>query len=82
MFAHEFGHTYQSRIAGPLYLSKYGLPSAIYQDKAEKDANYRAFKNFGIQPYGDPMEVNRIKWFEDMFSPVLFCFVLCGLGIN
>ena len=75
MFAHEFGHTYQSRIAGPLYLSKYGLPSAIYQDKAEKDANYRAIKNFGIQRHGVPMEVNRIKWFEDMFSPVLFRFM-------
>ena len=75
LFAHEFSHTYQSRISGTLYLFKYGIPSAVFQDKAEKDANYRAYKNFGIQPFGDPMKANRLKWWEYSFSSVLWPFM-------
>jgi hypothetical protein len=55
LFAHEFGHTYQSRIAGPAYYARYGFPSGIARHQfPEADADYRAFHNLGIWPHTDP----------------------------
>gem|GEM_PF-5933281 len=49
LFMHEFGHCLQSRLSGPLYLFKYGLPSlrsamaqGHFQHPVEQDANRRA----------------------------------------
>lgn len=51
LFMHEFGHSLQSRLSGPLYLVKYGLPSLWsalrfqdlhYLHPVEQDANSRA----------------------------------------
>jgi len=70
LFAHEFGHTYQSRIAGPLYLFKYGIASAIYQGSTEYDANKRGFGNLGMVPSGrykghfESQSYNRYQWYE------------------
>ena len=75
LFAHEFGHTYQSRISGPLYLFKYGIPSAAGGSKSEYDANKRAHKN-GL-PIGSwrSQESNRYNWWEDGLSPLLWPFM-------
>jgi hypothetical protein len=71
LFAHEFGHTYQSRITGPLYLFRYGLASAIYQGSTEYDANIRVAQN--NLPIGDWREQtsSTYKWWEFMESPFL-----------
>ncbi len=54
LFQHEYGHVLQSRVSGPLYLFKYGIPSLIsaYRNQllhssswVEQDANRRA-KNY------------------------------------
>lgn len=58
LFMHEFGHSLQSRAAGPLYLFKYGLPSlrsamsrgVHYLHPVEQDANLRALTYFSQQP--------------------------------
>jgi RHS repeat-associated protein len=54
LFAHEYSYTYQSRHSGPLYLFLYGIPSAAgdIDSRPEVDANWRAFYNFGINPFG------------------------------
>jgi RHS repeat-associated protein len=79
LLAYEFGHTYQSRIAGVLYLPKYGFPSAIwgYGSPAEKDADYRAYAKFGIWPHGkyNKGQPNRIKWWEYRYAPVIWPFM-------
>lgn len=60
LFLHEFGHTYQSRIAGPLYYYNWGIPSALLgREYPEHDADYRAYKNFGIWPHGSPTTPKR-----------------------
>jgi hypothetical protein len=46
-FAHEFGHTYQSRISGNLYLLGYGISSAFISGWTEDDAEFRAERNLG-----------------------------------
>ena len=75
LFAHEFGHTYQSIIAGPLYLFKYGIPSAAGGNSSEIDANRRAAVN------GLPLSnlrtqgTNRTKWWEVGLAPVLWPFM-------
>ncbi|NOQ27297.1 MAG: hypothetical protein GQ564_18200 [Bacteroidales bacterium] len=52
LFAHEFGHTYQSRISGPQYYLNWGVPSGLLdRDYPEDDADFRAFENFGIWPH-------------------------------
>jgi hypothetical protein len=43
LFAHEYGHTIQSRILGPLYMSKVAIPSgisAIYTYQIKNDYSY------------------------------------------
>lgn len=50
LFQHEFGHYLQSKRLGPFYFSHVGFPSigsnadAHKHNKAEQDANRRAFK--------------------------------------
>jgi hypothetical protein len=77
LFAHEFGHTYQSRITGPLYLFRYGLASAIYgrDSKTEDDANIRAARNnLPISNWRTQMESN-YKWYEFLGAPILWPFM-------
>lgn len=53
LFQHEYGHYIQSQDSGPMYLSKYGIPSALSKEgvdhslhPAEQDANARALSYF------------------------------------
>ena len=51
LFQHEYGHYLQSQASGLMYLSKYGIPSALSHDPhdqhpAEQDANARALTYF------------------------------------
>jgi hypothetical protein len=73
LFAHEFGHTYQSRIIGPMYLFKIGIAS-IYDNSglAELDADRRGFGNLRNQSVG---KSNTYKWYEAAFAPVLYPFM-------
>lgn len=58
LFMHEYGHTLQSRAAGPTYLLRYGLPSLISAlgpgyhalHPVELDANFRSRRFFSQQP--------------------------------
>jgi hypothetical protein len=54
LIRHELGHTFQSRSSGPLYLFKYGIPSAMSQGWTEKDAEFRSDRylliNYGLPP--------------------------------
>jgi RHS repeat-associated protein len=82
LFAHEFGHTYQSRIMGSLYIYRTGIAS-VYDNNglAEMDANRRGFENLGMTPSGPLawqylMQANsKYKWWEFMGSPVLWPFM-------
>lgn len=66
MFAHEFGHTYQSRITGPLYLFKYGVASVYDNDGlTEGDATRRGASNTGIEIKNRyPTGTSTYKWRE------------------
>jgi RHS repeat-associated protein len=75
LFAHEFGHTYQSRIMGHLYLYRVGIASAKFQGSTEADADWRAYKHFGIWPHGHERNNNRLKWWEVLGAPVLWPFM-------
>ncbi len=84
LFAHEYGHTYQSQIMGPLYLFKVGIASAHagnnYNDNAlvETDANRRGFTNLGITPTrSDYMNFTEstYKLYEFLFAPFLYPFM-------
>jgi hypothetical protein len=51
LFQHEYGHYLQSQATGPLYLQRYGIPSALSRGNhdyhpVEQDANARSFKYF------------------------------------
>jgi RHS repeat-associated protein len=73
LFAHEFGHTYQSRVTGPLYYFKNGIPSGIFDsDRTEYDANYRGKENLGpglIGPYEDKIPMHT-DWWEFLIGPL------------
>jgi hypothetical protein len=58
LFYHEFSHTYQSRIMGPLYLSRIGLASALFGGSTESDANWRANKNFDVWTLGKVLHIS------------------------
>ncbi|MDR0828845.1 MAG: FG-GAP-like repeat-containing protein [Prevotellaceae bacterium] len=75
LFAHEFGHTYQSKITGAMYLFRYGIASAAYQGATEYDANKRAAGN-GL-PIGSWRTQNSstYKSYEFIFMPVLWPFM-------
>jgi RHS repeat-associated protein len=79
LFAHEYGHTYQSRIMGPLYLFRAGIPSAVYQGSTEYDANRRGFGNTGVnQPTTGFYSINSYNpylWWEFGLGPVLWPFM-------
>ena len=80
LFAHEFGHSYQSRITGPLYLLKYGIASIYDNDGlTEQDANRRGFWNLGInQPTTGKFSINTkntYKWWEFMSFPSSWPFM-------
>jgi hypothetical protein len=57
LFMHEYGHYLQSQRNGPLYLTKYGIPSLVNATFGEnhktywveKDANRRAYKYFSTK---------------------------------
>ncbi len=40
----------------------------------EDDANYRAYKNFGVWPHGRVTEPNRYKWWEVLLGPIIIFF--------
>ena len=75
LFYHEFSHTFQSRIMGPLYLTRIGISSALYQGSTEDDANWRSEKNFGVLPWNLTAKSNKLKWWESAFTPVLWPYV-------
>jgi hypothetical protein len=79
LFAHEFGHTYQSRIMGPLYLFRIGAASAIKGgEPTEYDANRRGFTNLNMTstiPHYSNYHTSYYKWWEHVFSPVLWPFM-------
>ena len=79
LFAHEFGHTYQSRTSGLLYLFKDGIPSAAGGDLSEADADWRAYMNLGIDPWGRVSwyteKPNRLKWWESGVGSLLWPFM-------
>ena len=78
LFAHEFAHTYQSRIMGPMYLFRVGLSSAVFGGSTETDANRRGFGNLGMTPtrnsYKD-FSSSTYKWYEFGFAPILWPFM-------
>lgn len=75
-FRHEFGHTLQSRLVGPLYLTYVGLPSLIGQglddlgindhdrEWYETQANSMAERYFRNQ---DPGALNALPWNFNQF---------------
>jgi hypothetical protein len=72
LFAHEFGHTYASRITGPLYYFKIGIQSARGSNRTEWDANYRAENNLGtglLKP-SRTKEPMRSQWWEFLIGPL------------
>ena len=79
LFAHEFGHSYQSRIMGPLYLYRIGLPSIINNDCiSEADATRRGSYNLGITIQNIdvfPSGTSTYKWYEFFGAPVLSPFM-------
>jgi hypothetical protein len=54
LIRHELGHNFQSKCSGPLYLFKYGIPSAMNQAWTEQDAEFRSDRfllaTIGIAP--------------------------------
>lgn len=75
LLAHEYGHTYQSRIMGPLYLFRIGIASAKYQGSTEGDADRRSLNNLGIDPQLFPRTTSTYKWYEAIFGSVLWPFM-------
>jgi hypothetical protein len=88
LFMHEFGHTLQSRISGPLYLFKYGIPSLLTDNYSwmEKDANLRSAIYFNSK-HNIPLS----KWQRSRFSKIAreiinpkwweYFLLLTGIGI-
>jgi hypothetical protein len=79
LFAHEFGHTYQSRITGPMYLFRYGIAS-VYDNngKTELDATKRGSSSLGITIGNTrrfPSGTSTYKLWEQVLSPVLYPFM-------
>jgi len=73
--SHELGHSYQSRITGPLYLFKYGIPSASNNKLSEPDANRRAGDNYLTLKAWRSQGKNRVKWWELGFGSLLWPFM-------
>ena len=81
---HELGHTRQSRLSGPLYLWKYGIPSAVSQAWTEKDAEARSdywmLHIYGIAPVFRSYPKN-YKPVGPGVSGFLFTIIFLTLGI-
>ncbi|MDR3060022.1 MAG: hypothetical protein LBU84_18025 [Prevotella sp.] len=79
LFAHEYGHTYQSRIMGPMYLFRVGLPSIINNNgMTEYDATRRGSFNLGMTinyPTLFPIETSTYKWSEFGFGAFFYPFM-------
>jgi RHS repeat-associated protein len=79
LLAHEYGHTYQSRIMGPMYLFRVGLPSVINNNNlSEKDATRRGSSNLGITIQDErkfPSGTSTYKWYEFFGTPVVWPFM-------
>jgi hypothetical protein len=79
LLAHEFGHTYQSRIMGPLYLFRIGLASVINNNGSiESDATRRGSFNLDITIENTkrfPSGTSTYKWYEFLGAPVLWPFM-------
>ena len=75
LLAHEFGHTYQSRVAGRLYIPVYGIPSANGAEWTEDDANFRTdlnghghlLLNRRAQKYHPKTWLSFLHWFLFLF---------------
>jgi hypothetical protein len=87
LWRHEFGHTLQSRLSGPLFLFKYGIPSLLTGNEAwmEQDANLRAARFFDQKdfPFATwasqrdyPMNTHLVqpKWYE-------YVLLFSGIGL-
>jgi hypothetical protein len=79
LLAHEYGHTYQSRIMGPMYLFRIGIAS-VYKTNGltETDANRRGFANLGMVPNGNwykHSNTSTYKWYEFGFASALWPFM-------
>jgi RHS repeat-associated protein len=78
LLAHEYGHTYQSRIMGPMYLFRIGIASAMGGHSTEADANRRGFGNLGITTTNEwylRRTNSTYKWWEFLTSPVTWPFM-------
>ena len=70
LFYHEYGHSYQSRTLGPQYYIKVGYYSAFTDDPmVEDNANYKAYMNFGVQPYNGMQQEENHFW-EILIGPL------------
>ena len=63
------------RITGPLYLFKYGIPSAAGGTPSEEDANRRSAYNQLPLSNQRLQGTNRLKWWEVLTSPVTWPFI-------
>lgn len=61
LFMHEYGHTFDSRIFGPLYLFGVGLPSAAGAEWTELRANSHAGRYFG-KHFGIDWTIYDLLW--------------------
>jgi RHS repeat-associated protein len=78
LFIHEYGHTYQSRIMGPMYLFRIGISSAIFGGSTEPDATRRGELNLGLtieNRYRFPSGTSTYKWWESSFFYALWPFM-------
>ena len=73
LLRHEYGHYVQSQKVGPLYLFKYGIPSAARAGWTEDDAEYRSdqyfLENENVSPHfeaGYPRNYTPVnpEWWE------------------
>ncbi len=79
LIRHEMGHNFQSKSSGPLYLYKYGIPSAINQAWTEQDAEFRSDR-FLLANYGiTPVFKSYPKGYKAVKSGVLAYFVLFAI---
>jgi hypothetical protein len=79
---HEYGHTLQSRISGPLYFLKYGISSLLANATSwvEKDANTRVAQFFG--PDADIVRSGNWFFAEEIINPKWWEYTLFFLGIG
>lgn len=84
LIRHELGHSLQSRCCGPVYIYKYGIPSAMTQGWTEKDAEFRSDRHllvdYGIVPIFNSYEKAYKK--ANAGSAAYFLFIFAsGTGL-